>query len=337
MGMECEVRLADYFGWFLKARNGAIYRAEGDSFCRLASFGTNKLTLAGLPADELVVPILINEDLWGLFAVGPRVSGEYDGSEGLYLSLFGLNLISCLERRRQGMLPRTEAQAKQEYRALQQTEQMWASLRPRNRSLKLCIRDPEPDAASALHRFFRGWGFDTSTATVEGEADLFLTVLPDAILLETAFSGNRQRLPKPCRFPLLARCLFEAALSVALAPASPIVKNCLIVDDEVEATQALEEYFRLKGCRVSTARTGERALKLVAQHRPDLVFLDMKLPGVSGEEAIREIRRISPNSRIVVLTAWMAEYPEAVLEGLRPDAYRFKPVPLEELNELLYA
>ena len=125
--------------------------------------------------------------------------------------------------------------------------------------------------------------------------------------------------------------------ALSIPPASAGAKSCLIVDDEEEATQALEEYFRLKGCRVSTACTGERALTLVAQNRPDLVFLDMKLPGMSGEEIIGQIRKISPKSRIVVLTAWMAEYPETVLEGLRPDAYRFKPVPLEELNELLYA
>jgi two-component system NarL family response regulator len=58
---------------------------------------------------------------------------------------------------------------------------------------------------------------------------------------------------------------------------------------------------------VASAATGEQAVALFAEHRPDVTLLDLQLPAMSGLEALREIRTIDPNARVIVLTMYQGE------------------------------
>jgi DNA-binding NarL/FixJ family response regulator len=58
---------------------------------------------------------------------------------------------------------------------------------------------------------------------------------------------------------------------------------------------------------VGTASTGEEAIELFRRHRPDIVLMDLQLPGMSGTQAIHEIRQIDPEARIVVLTVYSGD------------------------------
>lgn len=409
-----EVSLADYFGWLLRARHGAVYQWWQGSYRCLAAFGTHprqvsqggvlaqwlldngllirsKLTLAGLTAEEsetllreldlleahLVAPIVFNDTLWGFFIAGPPIIGEYNGSEGLYLSLYGVSIMNCLTRRQQGLPSRQEAKRMEEDEALEEVLKLWVALRPRKGRIPLLVVDEEPDAVKALTSFFNRWGLEVAGATSEEEAleilkrthpqiilvDFSLKrsfpkklleaardFVPEAILLGTTAAHNDtwdkfalslrvQRIfRKPCRLARMAKAVFEAALDVCVLRDSASYHRtgrCLIVDDEQEGANAFQEYLEARGFQVWSAATGEQALELSSQLRPHLILLDLKLPGIQGTDLLCKIRQITPQSKIVVLTGWVCQYPEQALKSLRPDAYCTKPASVEELNQLI--
>jgi two-component system, OmpR family, KDP operon response regulator KdpE len=75
----------------------------------------------------------------------------------------------------------------------------------------------------------------------------------------------------------------------------------LVVDDEIEIMRALQRSLTAHGFEVFTAGSGEEALDAILQHRPDLMVLDLGLPGMSGLEVCRRVRAQS-NLPIIVLS-----------------------------------
>jgi DNA-binding response OmpR family regulator len=104
-------------------------------------------------------------------------------------------------------------------------------------------------------------------------------------------------------------------------------KEILIVDDEPNVVVPIQFLMEQLGCRVMIAERGEDALDLIYQYKPDLVLLDIMLPGIDGYE-VCEIVRLNPNYRkvkIIFLTAKGRE--EEIAKGLAlgADAYITKP------------
>lgn len=81
---------------------------------------------------------------------------------------------------------------------------------------------------------------------------------------------------------------------------SPLI---LAVDDQVGVRRLVEEVFKLAGYRVRTAAHGREALALIAEERPDLVLLDMRMPVMDGLETLRVLRRRYPELPVMVMTA----------------------------------
>jgi len=77
----------------------------------------------------------------------------------------------------------------------------------------------------------------------------------------------------------------------------------LIVDDEHSVREVLSEYFSEQGYSVATAGDGEEALALVRQDTPDLVLLDVRMPGIDGVETLRRMRGIAPDVSVIMVTA----------------------------------
>ncbi len=77
----------------------------------------------------------------------------------------------------------------------------------------------------------------------------------------------------------------------------------LVVDDEPSIVWAFERFLQQLGHRVRSAATAERALELAAEQAPDLVILDVKLPGMDGLAALAELRRLHPDLPAIVITA----------------------------------
>ena len=69
--------------------------------------------------------------------------------------------------------------------------------------------------------------------------------------------------------------------------------SILVVDDEREIVRALRRSLSAHGFTVLTASSGEEAVRLVSQQRPDLLLLDLLLPGMSGLEVCRQVRAVS--------------------------------------------
>lgn len=104
------------------------------------------------------------------------------------------------------------------------------------------------------------------------------------------------------------------------------------VEDYAPSREASSELLRLEGLAVFEAATGSEALELVAQVRPHLVLLDVKLPDISGHEVCRRLKADDPTIPILQISASLASSEERV-RGLESgaDAYLVKPVEPEEL------
>ena len=76
------------------------------------------------------------------------------------------------------------------------------------------------------------------------------------------------------------------------------------IDDEVEFTKAIEQFFGARGYEVHVALTGTSGLALVEAHEPPVVLVDLKLPGMDGDELLQRIRRTHPATRVIIITAY---------------------------------
>jgi DNA-binding response OmpR family regulator len=77
----------------------------------------------------------------------------------------------------------------------------------------------------------------------------------------------------------------------------------LVVDDEEPVRDVLCEYLESQGFGVEAAPDGETALAALGRHRPDLVLLDVRMPGLDGVEVLRRIRHAEPQMPVIMVTA----------------------------------
>ncbi len=82
------------------------------------------------------------------------------------------------------------------------------------------------------------------------------------------------------------------------------MKKILIVDDQLGIRLLLTEVFKKEGYETNQASNGVEALALLEEYKPDLVLLDMKIPGMDGLEILRRIRRIDTTLKVIMMTAY---------------------------------
>jgi DNA-binding response OmpR family regulator len=105
----------------------------------------------------------------------------------------------------------------------------------------------------------------------------------------------------------------------------------LIVDDEPEMVRGLQDNLHFEGYQTLTAGNGERALALAVSEAPDLIVLDLMLPGQSGWEVCRALRQRGLDIPIIMLTARGEETDQVRGLELGADDYVTKPFSLREL------
>ncbi|MDO7908671.1 response regulator [Paenibacillus sp. JX-17] len=81
-------------------------------------------------------------------------------------------------------------------------------------------------------------------------------------------------------------------------------KKVLIVDDQNGIRILLMEVFNSEGYSTYQAANGKIALEIVAQEVPDLVLLDMKIPGMDGLEILKHIKQMNPDIKVIMMTAY---------------------------------
>jgi len=109
----------------------------------------------------------------------------------------------------------------------------------------------------------------------------------------------------------------------------------LLVDDEEEFVKTLSERLQLRDLDSHTALDGEKALDVVQEDIPDVMVLDLKMPGIDGMEVLRRMKRCYPNVQVIILTGHGSDKDEEQARALGAFDYLQKPVNLEDLVEVL--
>ncbi len=104
----------------------------------------------------------------------------------------------------------------------------------------------------------------------------------------------------------------------------------LVVDDEIEIVRALQRSLTVHEYEVFTATSGEEALDAIAHYRPDLILLDLGLPGLSGLDLCKQVRAQS-NLPIIVLSVKDTERDKVLALDLGADDYVSKPFGINEV------
>jgi DNA-binding NtrC family response regulator len=80
--------------------------------------------------------------------------------------------------------------------------------------------------------------------------------------------------------------------------------NVLIVDDEKNLTQAMRRLLSAEGYRAEVAASGELALEAIKELPFDIILLDINMPGMNGLEAFKKLRKVSPKSKVIMITGY---------------------------------
>lgn len=78
----------------------------------------------------------------------------------------------------------------------------------------------------------------------------------------------------------------------------------LIIDDERPIRETLEMFLREKGYEVATSENGADGLRLIEKEPPDIVVLDIRLPGMNGLEVLQNIKKINKDTEVILITAY---------------------------------
>ncbi|MGC8877175.1 response regulator transcription factor [Thermus sp.] len=105
----------------------------------------------------------------------------------------------------------------------------------------------------------------------------------------------------------------------------------LVVDDEKSILIPLEFLLKKAGHEVALARTGEEALAHLEALPPDLVVLDLMLPGLDGFDVLERIQGLAQRPKVLVLTARNREADQAKAKALGAEAFMAKPFGIQEL------
>jgi len=148
---------------------------------------------------------------------------------------------------------------------------------------------------------------------------------------QRSFSGF---LIKPIQFNGMGR-----ARRISSRKGGLVLYRLLIADDEALEREGLEmmvSHMLPDTFRIFHAANGRKAIQMAEEIRPDIIFMDIKMPGIQGLDAIREIVNRDPHTRIILVTAYdhFAYAKEAVALGVKE--YILKPAKKQEIKDILH-
>ena len=111
-------------------------------------------------------------------------------------------------------------------------------------------------------------------------------------------------------------------------------KTVLLIDDELAITRNLGDFLEDYGCSIHTAANGQEGLDSLAEHKPDVIIVDLDMPVMDGYEFTRIAKERHPNLPIIVLSGvGMIDY---AMKVVRDGAWDFIPKPLADMRIILY-
>ena len=105
----------------------------------------------------------------------------------------------------------------------------------------------------------------------------------------------------------------------------------LLVDDEEEFVKALAERLEMRDLKSDKVYDGEEALSFVEDQEPDVMVLDLKMPGIEGMEVLRRVKKAYPKVEVIILTGHGTEKDEEEARRLGAFDYLEKPVNIDTL------
>jgi len=109
----------------------------------------------------------------------------------------------------------------------------------------------------------------------------------------------------------------------------------LLVDDEREFVQTLSERLGMRDIGSAVAFDGERALEMVSEEHPEVILLDLQMPGIDGMEVLQRVKATHPEIEVIILTGHGTDAHRAECMRLGAFAYLEKPVDIEVLSDTL--
>jgi DNA-binding NtrC family response regulator len=111
--------------------------------------------------------------------------------------------------------------------------------------------------------------------------------------------------------------------------------DILVVDDDQAVAKAFEHFLKFEGHTCRLASNAGDALKMIYQRRPDLVMMDVRMPGVDGVQALQQVRSAFPDMYVVIMTAYGTS--QTSIDAIRAGAfdYLMKPLDLDELRAVI--
>ncbi|MGA7874745.1 MAG: response regulator [Desulfoferrobacter sp.] len=109
----------------------------------------------------------------------------------------------------------------------------------------------------------------------------------------------------------------------------------LLVDDEEEFAFALAERLQMRGLDTKIVHNGEQALFMVQDYVPEVVLLDLKMPGMDGLEVLRRVKKTHPQVQVVILTGHGSQKDAEIARRLGAFAYLQKPADISEIVDTL--
>ena len=111
----------------------------------------------------------------------------------------------------------------------------------------------------------------------------------------------------------------------------------LLVDDEREFVETLSERLLMRDMGSAVVYDGESALEMIEADEPEVMILDLKMPGIDGIEVLRRVKQTNPAIEVIILTGHGSEADREKCMGLGAFAYLQKPVDIDKLSETLKA
>jgi len=107
-------------------------------------------------------------------------------------------------------------------------------------------------------------------------------------------------------------------------------ETILVVDDEASMREFLEVFLSKQGYKVSDAKNGRQALKMIQKNNYDLILTDIRLGDITGLEVLKEAKRKSPDTVVIMISAYSTT--EIAVEAMNEGAYDFVPKPFDNIE-----
>ena len=117
-----------------------------------------------------------------------------------------------------------------------------------------------------------------------------------------------------------------------------MAKRILVIDDEEAVRKSFLLALEDNGYEVDTAASGEEGVRAVKKSKPDLIFLDLKMPGMNGVDTLKEIRKVEQNVPVYIVTAFLKEFLDllnaAVKQGVKFEVLN-KPIESQQIRAIV--